>query len=233
MVVVLVKPQISRKCCLLKNSMDSIIRCRLQYRPKTRILEIYKLFTQALRKVSHMNTAIVTRVVTLDDVSAINAIYGENVLHGTASWELIPPDESEMRRRMQNILAQGYPYFVAEIAGRVIGYSYASSYRPRPGYRFTVENSIYVDNAYQRRGIARQLMHTLIDVCTVQGFRQMIAVIGDSENIASIELHRSLGFVHVGLLPTIGFKHNRWLDSVLLQRILGEGDATLPVADAS
>jgi L-amino acid N-acyltransferase YncA len=176
-----------------------------------------------------MNRVVLIRAVAPADVSAINTIYGENVLHGTASWELKPPNEDEIRQRMQNILAQGYPYFVAELANKVVGYSYASSYRPRPGYRFCVENSIYVDPAYQRRGIARQLMSTVIDACTAQGFRQMIAVIGDSENIASIKLHRSLGFVQVGLLPTIGFKHGRWLDSVLMQRALGEGNTTLPI----
>jgi len=180
-----------------------------------------------------MKPTVVIRAVTFADVTAINAIYSENVLHGTASWELTPPDEGEMRRRMQSILAQGYPYFVAEIEEKVVGYTYGSSYRPRLGYRFTVENSIYVDPAYQRCGIARQLMTTLIDACTAQGFRQMIAVIGDSENLASIQLHRSLGFVQVGLLPTIGFKHNRWLDSVLLQRALGEGATTRPGVDTS
>jgi L-amino acid N-acyltransferase YncA len=172
--------------------------------------------------------AVIIRNVTVDDAPTINTIYGNNVLYGTASWELTPPNDDEMRRRMQAILDQGYPYFVATIDGHVVGYSYASSYRPRPGYRFTVENSIYVDPAYQRRGIARQLMTTVIDACTTRGYRQMIAVIGDSENRASIELHRSLGFVQVGLLPTIGFKLGRWLDGVIMQRALGEGNTTLP-----
>lgn len=184
---------------------------------------------QAIMKVRNMNTVIALRPATFADVPVINAIYGENVLHGTASWELTPPDDQEMRRRMQSILDQGYPYFVAESHGKVVGYTYASSYRPRLGYRFLVENSIYVDNAYQRCGIARQLMTALIDACTAQGFRQMIAVIGDSANLASIELHRSLGFVQVGFLPTIGFKQQRWLDCVLMQRALGDGSATLPV----
>lgn len=171
---------------------------------------------------------VIIRAATLDDVTAIHAIYRNSVLHETASWELTPPDESEMRRRIRTLFEQAYPYFVAESDGRVVGYSYASSYRPRPGYRFTVENSVYVDPAYQRRGIARQLMTTLIEDCTAQGFRQMIAVIGDSANLASIELHRTLGFVQVGLLPTIGFKFGRWLDGVLMQRALGDGSTTLP-----
>lgn len=180
-------------------------------------------------KVSNMNTSLLIRPANLDDVPAINAIYSRHVLYGTATWELTPPPDSEMRERMQTILTQGYPYFVAESNGKVVGYTYASHYRPRLGYRFTVENSIYVDNAYHRQGIARQLMSHLIEACTAQGFRQMLAVIGDSENIASIELHRSLGFVQVGLLANIGFKLNRWLDCVLLQRTLGEGNTTTPV----
>ncbi|MBX3010592.1 MAG: N-acetyltransferase [Caldilineaceae bacterium] len=168
------------------------------------------------------------RPVTFADLPTITAIYGRSVLEESASWELTPPDASEMARRMQALLDQDYPYFVAEVAGRVVGYSYASSYRPRPGYRYTVEDSIYVDPAYQRRGIARTLLTTLIDACTARHFRQMIAVIGDSENRASIDLHQRLGFVQVGLLPTIGFKFNRWLDGVLMQRALGEGNSSLP-----
>ena len=118
--------------------------------------------------------------------------------------------------------------FVATLDDLLVGYTYASSYRPRPGYRYTVENSIYVDPAYQRRGIARQLMQTLIVACTAQGYRQMVAVIGDSENHASIALHHTLGFAHVARLPNLGFKFGRWLDSVMMQRALGDGGATLP-----
>jgi phosphinothricin acetyltransferase len=168
------------------------------------------------------------RPVSVDDLPAIHAIYCYNVHHGTASWELSPPDASEMLRRMQVVLQQGYPYFVAELDGCVVGYSYASNYRPRPGYRYTVENSVYVDMSLQRRGIGRLLLSTLITTCETQGFRQMIAVIGDSQNSGSIALHRALGFVHIGTMPSIGFKFGRWLDSVLMQRTLGEGAMTLP-----
>lgn len=168
------------------------------------------------------------RPVTLDDVPAIHAIFSHSVLTHTASWELAPPSEDEIRQRVQSILEQGYPYFVATADQSVIGYTYASSYRPRPGYRFTVEDSIYVDPAYQRQGIARQLLTTLVEACTAQGYRQMIAVIGDSGNKPSIELHRSLGFEHVGLLPNIGWKFDRWLDSVLMQKYLGDGSTTQP-----
>ncbi len=162
------------------------------------------------------------------DLPAINHIYGASVRTWTASWELEAPDEAEMSRRVQAILDQGYPYFVGTVGDQLVGYTYASSYRARPGYRFTVENSIYVDPAHQRRGFARQLMQRLIDACTTAGYRQMVAVIGDSENHASIALHQQLGFTHVGLLPNLGFKFGRWLDSVMMQRPLGQGGTTLP-----
>lgn len=174
-------------------------------------------------------SAFEIRPVAPTDIAAIHRIYRESVLTWTASWELTPPDEAEMLTRMQNILAQGYPYLVALIDNQLAGYAYASSYRPRPGYRFTVENSIYVDPAYQRRGIARALMQSIIDQCTDQGYRQMIAIIGDSANHASIALHDSLGFTKVAVLPNLGFKFGRWLDSVMMQRALGDGGATLPV----
>jgi phosphinothricin acetyltransferase len=175
-----------------------------------------------------MHTLPAIRPVILADLPAIHAIYSHNVKHGTASWELSPPDENEMLRRMEMILGQGYSYFVADLDGCVVGYSYASSYRPRPGYRYTVENSVYVDLSWQRRGIGRLLLSTLIAACEAQGFRQMIAVIGDSQNTGSIALHRALGFVYIGTMPNIGFKFGRWLDGVLMQRTLGEGATTLP-----
>lgn len=168
------------------------------------------------------------RPVTLTDVPAIHHIYSESVRTWTASWELVPPDEAEMARRVQAILEQRYPYFVGICGDTLVGYAYASSYRARPGYRFTVENSIYVAPAYQRRGIARQLVQTLIEACTARGYRQMVAVIGDSENHASIALHKQLGFTQVALLPNLGFKFGRWLDSVMMQRALGDGGDTLP-----
>ena len=178
------------------------------------------------------NSPVEIRSVTLEDAPAIHAIYSESVLHGTASWELIPPDLDKIRRRINAIIEPGFPYFVALIDGQLAGYCYASSYRTRPGYRFTVENSIYVDPHYQRRGIARTLMAVLIDACTAQGFRQMIAVIGDSDNAPSIDLHRALGFEHVALLPAIGYKFGRWLDSVQMQLALGKGSSTLPDDEA-
>lgn len=170
------------------------------------------------------------RPATQADLPAIHAIYSQSVLTDVASWELTPPDEAEMARRMSALLEQNFPYFVATIEDRVVGYTYASAYRPRPGYRFTVEDSIYVDATAQRRGVGRQLLARLIAACEEQGFRQMMAVIGDSQHVASIALHRALGFAQVGLLPNIGFKFGRWLDAVLMQRPLGDGAGSMPEA---
>lgn len=169
------------------------------------------------------------RSVQANDLASILAIYSHEVLHGTASWEYEPPSQEEMLSRISKVVQDGYPYIVAELEGAVAGYAHGSAYRSRPGYRFLVENSIYVAQEFQRRGIARSLMRELIQQCTTCGFRQMIAVIGDSANVASIALHEDLGFEHVALLPSVGFKFGRWLDSVQMQRSLGEGDQSLPV----
>jgi L-amino acid N-acyltransferase YncA len=170
------------------------------------------------------------RPVTLADVPAITAIYGHEVRHGTASWEYEPPDEEEMRRRVTGLLAAGYPYLVAEVDGALAGYSYAGPFRTRAGYRYVVEDSIYVAPGWQRRGIARLLLTAVIEEATRRGFRQMVAVIGDSRNEGSIALHRALGFAHIATFPAIGLKFGRWLDSVQMQRALGEGSATIPAA---
>jgi L-amino acid N-acyltransferase YncA len=168
------------------------------------------------------------------DVAAIAVIYGHSVLHGNASFELDPPDEAEIARRRDALLAAGFPYLVAEDAtGRVVGYSHAGTYRPRPGYRFTVENSVYVAPDRQGQGIGRALLPRLIERCEQDGFRLMVAVIGDSANLASIRLHEGCGFRHAGLLPAIGWKHGRWLDSVLMVRPLGSGASEPPVDRAS
>ena len=162
------------------------------------------------------------------DVPAIAAIYGHAVLHGNASFELDPPDEAEIARRRSALLAGGFPFLVAEDAGRVVGYSSAGMYRTRPAYRFTVENSIYVAPNCQGQGIGRALLLRLIERCEQAGSRLMVAVIGDSANHASIRLHAGCGFRHAGLLPAIGWKHERWLDSVLMVRPLGPGASVPP-----
>lgn len=168
------------------------------------------------------------RTAAIEDVPAITAIYRPAVLSGTASFELEPPSEEEMRRRYEAITGGGFPYFVAEQAGVVAGYGYANAFRPRPAYRFSVENSIYIAPEHQGKGIGRALLEALISACTAQGFRQMIAVIGDSGQQASMGLHRSLGFTFCGTVHSVGYKHGRWLDSVIMQRSLGEGDQTPP-----
>ena len=168
------------------------------------------------------------RPATLADIPAITRIYAQSVSTGTASFELEPPDEAEMARRMQALLDGGYPYIVAEIGGAIAGYAYAGSYRPRPAYRFSVEDSIYVDPKAQRRGAGRLLLAHLIEECERRGFRQMVAVIGDSAQMPSIELHRALGFRMVGTVENVGYKFGRWLDSVNMQRGLGPGATTKP-----
>jgi L-amino acid N-acyltransferase YncA len=168
------------------------------------------------------------RPATLDDIPAITRIYAHAVAQGTASFEYQPPDEAEMTRRMQALLAKDLPYFVAEQHGAVAGYAYAGPYHGRPGYRFTLEDSIYIAPDNQGRAIGRALLAALIEAAEAKGFRQMIGVVGDSDNAASIALHAALGFQYVGTLKNIGFKFGRWLDSVLMQRPLGPGANTTP-----
>lgn len=168
------------------------------------------------------------RPAAIADVPAVTAIYRPAVTAGTASFELEPPDEAEMARRMQSVLTAGYPYLVAELDGVVAGYGYLGAYRPRPAYRWSVENSIYVAPSMQRRGVGRALLDQLIEDATVQGFRQMIAVIGDSGQRGSIGLHRSAGFTFCGTVHSVGYKNGRWLDQVLMQRALGPSDSSPP-----
>jgi L-amino acid N-acyltransferase YncA len=162
------------------------------------------------------------------DIPAITRIYAHAVRHGTASFELEPPDEAEMARRQRVLLEGGFPYLVAELDGAVAGYAYAGPYRARPAYRFSVEDSVYVAAAAHRRGVGRALLETLIVEAEARGFRQMIAVIGDSAQAPSIELHRAAGFRLIGAIESVGFKFDRWLDSVLMQRALGPGASTAP-----
>ncbi len=162
------------------------------------------------------------------DLPAITAIYEREVLHGTATFELTPPDLAEMTRRFRALADGSFPYLAAEVAGEVVGYAYAGPYRPRPAYRFTVENSVYLAPAVHRQGIGMKLLRRLIDECEARGHRQMIAVIGDSANAGSIGLHSRAGFEMIGTHPNVGFKFGRWLDTVMMQRALGEGAGTTP-----
>jgi len=169
-----------------------------------------------------------TRSATAADIPAITAIYAHAVKHGTATFEVAPPNEQEMADRLGGLAEGGFPYLVAERDGEVRGYAYAGPYRARIAYRYTLENSIYVAPGWHRMGIGRGLMDQLLSEAGARGFRQMIAVIGDSEQAASIALHRAAGFRTVGTLTAVGFKFGRWLDSVLMQTPLGPGAIALP-----
>lgn len=171
---------------------------------------------------------LAVRASRAEDVPAFTAIYAEFVRTGTASFELEPPNAGEMARRRAAILEAGLPHLVATLDGRVAGYGYAGPYRPRPAYAYTVEDSVYVAQWAQRRGVGRTLLAALIERCAALGKRQMAAVIGDSANRASIALHERLGFRRVGTLRDVGRKHGRWLDTVLMQRPLGPGADTPP-----
>jgi L-amino acid N-acyltransferase YncA len=162
------------------------------------------------------------------DLPAIQAIYAHHVLHGLATFEEVPPDADEMARRRAEIVGRGLPYLVAEEDGRLVGYAYAAPYRMRSAHRFALEDSIYLDPAATGRGMGRRLLDRLIADGTASGARQMLAVIGDSGNAASIALHARAGFAHAGCFRSVGFKFGRWVDTVLMQRPLGPGDTTLP-----
>ena len=171
---------------------------------------------------------IAIRPATPADIPAITAVYAEAVRLGTASFELDAPDEAEMRDRMQSLLAGGFPYLVAFRDGDLLGYAYAGPYRLRPAYRFAVEDSIYIAPGVQGAGVGRQLLAVLIAECEQRGFRQILAVIGDGANAASIALHRAAGFRMVGTFTDVGYKFGRWLDSVMMQRALGDGASSAP-----
>ena len=168
------------------------------------------------------------RPATEADLPAVTGIYDHAVRYGTATFEIVPPDLTEMTRRFRVLIDGGFPYFVAVLEGEVVGYAYAGAYRPRPAYRFTVENSVYLKPAIHRRGIGLQLLQRLIAECEARGYRQMVAVIGDSANAGSIGVHAKCGFQMIGTQPNVGLKFGRWLDTVTMQRPLGDGAATVP-----
>ena len=170
------------------------------------------------------------RPATPDDIAEIQAIYAHHVLKGLASFEEEPPSHDEVRRRYDEVVRRGLPYLVADFAGTVAGYGYCSLYRTRSAYRYTLEDSVYVRPDAQGRGVGRTLLAQLIAACEALGYRQLVAIIGDSANAASIGLHESEGFLRVGTLRSAGYKFGRWVDSVIMQRALGPGDATPPKA---
>lgn len=176
-----------------------------------------------------MSASIAIRPAMTADLPAITSIYGHAVVHGTASYEYDPPSLSEMTARFSALMNGGFPYVVAQAGADVLGYAYAGPFRTRPAYRFIVEDSIYIAPTAQGRGVGKLLLRELIARCERQGFRQMIAVIGDGEvNTASVALHAAMGFTHSGRLTGSGFKHGHWCDTVLMQLALNGGTSTLP-----
>lgn len=165
------------------------------------------------------------------DMAAVQAIYSHYVLRSAASFEEVPPNAAEMTNRFHKTLERGLPYLVAEAEGEVLGYTYAGPFRTRSAYRYTIEDSIYVATGTMRRGVGTALLGALIQRCTALGYRQMIGVIGDSANLASISLHRKLGFRQEGVLRGVGLKFGRWIDAVIMHRPLGDANAGLPGCD--
>lgn len=158
------------------------------------------------------------------DLPAIQAIYAHHVAHGFGSFEEVPPDIEEMAARRLALVERGLPHLVAEADGRILGYAHAGPYRPRPAYRYTVEDSVYVAPEAVRRGVGRALLGALTEICEAGPWRQMVAVIGDRGNTASVALHAALGFHEAGHLKAVGFKFGRWVDVVIMQRAIGGGD---------
>jgi len=171
---------------------------------------------------------LIIRPAAPPDIAAITGIYADAVVHGTATFEIDPPDEAEIARRRQALIAKGYPYLVAECDGAVAGFAYAGPYRDRRAYDWCVEDSIYIAPQFHRRGIGRLLLTRLVTESQALGFRQMLGVIGDSANTASVAVHAAARFRLIGTFQSVGFKHGRWLDTVLMQRQLGNGDSSPP-----
>ena len=179
-----------------------------------------------------MSLTLTVRAAKLTDLSAITAIYEDEVLNGTATYELTPPDEAEMTKRFEGLVAAGYPYLVAvDEGGAILGYAYAGPFRTRPAYNWFVEDSIYLAREARGQGVGSQLLSELLTQSQAKGFRQMLAVIGGAENAGSIRLHAKAGFEMIGTMKATGLKFGRWVDTVLMQRPLGDGATTIPNAD--
>lgn len=172
--------------------------------------------------------AVTIRDATAADFHTITRIYAHYVLHALATFEEVPPDENEMRARHASITNACLPYLVAQADGEVVGYTYATAYRPRSAYRHTIEDSVYIADGHGGRGLGLALLSALIERCEAGPWRQMVAVVGNSGNAGSIALHARLGFEHVGVFRRVGYKHGQWVDTVLMQRPLGEDKALLP-----
>jgi phosphinothricin acetyltransferase len=168
------------------------------------------------------------RASQVGDIPEITAIYAHHVLHGTGTFETTPPTESDMAGRRADVLSKALPYLVIEDAGRVLGFAYCQWFKPRPAYRFSAEDSIYLHPDAAGKGMGKQLLGELVSQAEAGGIRKLIAVIGDSANVSSVGVHRSLGFSEVGVLKSCGWKFGKWLDCVLMEKALGEGDSTAP-----
>lgn len=171
---------------------------------------------------------MILRPAVIEDAPALAALYGHHVIHGTGTFEEAPPSPGDMAARIRAVLERGFPWVVVEDDGRIVAYAYAGPYRERAAYRFTAEDSVYVAADAQGRGYGKAALAAVIDACRAMGLRRLIAVIGDSQNAASIALHRSLGFEPCGVLPSVGYKAGRWLDVPLMHLPLNGGDETLP-----
>lgn len=174
---------------------------------------------------------VVVSDATEADMDAVLRIYTHHVLHGLATFEEIPPSVADMQERRRTVLAAGLPYLVARVDGDIVGYAYATSFRPRPAYRHTIEDSVYVRDGLAARGVGTALLTELVSRCSAGPWRQMLAVIGNSENHGSIRLHQRLGFSDAGIQKAVGFKLGRWVDTVMMQRPLGPGSSTPPARD--
>ncbi|RZJ26838.1 MAG: N-acetyltransferase family protein [Haliea sp.] len=166
------------------------------------------------------------------DLPQITAIYAHHVLHGTGTFETTPPSEADMATRRADVLGKGLPYLVAEEGGRVLGFAYCQWFKPRPAYRFSAEDSIYLHTDAAGKGLGKELLRVLADAAQAVGVRKLIAVIGDSNNLSSVGVHRALGFSQVGVFKSCGWKFGKWLDIVLMEKAIGEGDSTAPEASA-
>jgi L-amino acid N-acyltransferase YncA len=171
---------------------------------------------------------MIVRDFAREDLEPMRAIYAHHVLHGLGTFEEVPPEPDDFAQRVEAVAAKGLPWLAAEAGGQVIGYAYASPFRPRTAYRFTVEDSVYIAPDRTGQGAGRALLSAVVERCQALGLRSLFAFIGDSGNAASLGLHRSVGFEVSGVLRSAGFKHGRWADVVVMQRDLGDGDATLP-----
>ncbi len=163
-----------------------------------------------------------------EDIAAITAIYQHHVLHGTGTFEVDPPTETDMAARRADVLGRGLPYLVAEEQGEILGFAYANWFKPRPAYRFSAEDSIYVADAARGRGLGRLLLDALCEAAEAAGVRKLLAVIGDSANAGSVGVHRAAGFTEIGVMRSVGWKFGAWRDVVLMEKPLGAADTTAP-----